>query len=111
MPARELPRGLWLGLALIVVPFLVLIGLAGYEAFGHAPRLAASREQVVHTFEVITAARSLDRAIQDAERGQRGYLITGDIAYLEPYRSGARDAPILLAKLTTLTADNPAQQA
>jgi PAS domain S-box-containing protein len=88
----------------------VLIGLAGYEAFGHAPRLAASREQVVHTFEVITTARSLDRAIQDAERGQRGYLITGNPAYLEPYHQGVREAPILLAKLKTLTADSPAQQ-
>jgi PAS domain S-box-containing protein len=111
MPARALPKGLWLGLALIVVPFLLLIGLAGYEAFGHAPRLAASRAQVVHTFEVITTARSLDRAIQDAERGQRGYLITANPAYLEPYHQGVREAPILLAKLKTLTADSPAQQA
>jgi PAS domain S-box-containing protein len=110
MTARELPRGLWLGLALIIVPFLILIGLEAHAVFGRVPRLAESREQVVHTFEVITTARSLDRAIQDAERGQRGYLLTGDPAYLEPYRSGSRDAPTLLAKLKSLTADNPDQQ-
>jgi PAS domain S-box-containing protein len=110
MTRADLPKRLWLGLALIVVPFLVLIGLEASEVFGRAPRIEQSRERVVHSFEVITTARELDRTIQDAERGQRGYLVTGNAAYLEPYRTGARDAPALLAKLRELTADNPEQQ-
>jgi PAS domain S-box-containing protein len=110
MATRGLPGRLWLGLALIVVPFLVLIGLLAYEVVGLAPSLVQSRELVTHTYEVIDTARALERAMQDAERGQRGYLLTGDAAYLEPYRSGARDAPRLLARLFELTRDNPEQQ-
>ena len=110
MTARDLPRRLWAGLALIVVPFVVLIGLLAYEVVGRAPRISQSREQVVHTFQVINTAAALESAIQDAERGQRGYLLTGDPEYLEPYRTGTRDAPTLLAKLTELTGDNPEQQ-
>src|SRR5215472_10445210 len=110
MPARKLPKGLLLGLTLIVVSFLVVIGLEAYEVFGRAPQLVQSREQVIHTFDVITTAQLLDRAVQDAERGQRGYLLTGGAAYLEPYRRGAHDAPLILAKLKALSADNPAQQ-
>jgi CHASE3 domain sensor protein len=110
MAARELPKRLWLGLALIVVPFLILISLEAYEVVGRAPRVVQSREQLGHTFDVITVARTLDRAVQDAERGQRGYLLTGDPTYLEPYRTGARDAPMLLERLKHLTKDNPELQ-
>ena len=108
--AWRLTKRLWLGLALIVVPFVVLIGIETYQGMGRVPALGQSHELVVHTFEVITTAQALERAVRDAESGQRGYLLTGDTAYLEPYRNGVRDAPVLLAKLKQLTADNAEQQ-
>jgi PAS domain S-box-containing protein len=110
MAARGLPRTLWLGLALIVVPFLVLIGLLAYQVVGLAPSLAQSRASVAHTIEVIATASGLERAIEEAESSQRGFLITGNPVYLEPYRNGVRDAPLLLARLFELTRDNPEQQ-
>src|ERR1700751_3989024 len=74
------------------------------------PNLQASQALVVRTFAVIRSARGLDHAMQDAERGQRGFLITGDDAYLDPYRAGLKEAPERLRELQQLTSDNPAQQ-
>jgi PAS domain S-box-containing protein len=110
MSVRTPPTGLWLALGVIAAPFLALIALQTYQALYHVPALTRSRDLVVHTFEVISTAQALDQALQDAERGERGFLITGELAYLDPYRTGIRNAPVLLEKLTRLTANNPEQQ-
>jgi PAS domain S-box-containing protein len=110
MSVRTPPTGLWLALGVIAAPFLALIALQIYQALYHVPALTRSRDLVVHTFEVISTAQALDQALQDAERGERGFLITGELAYLDPYRTGIRNAPVLLERLTRLTANNPEQQ-
>jgi PAS domain S-box-containing protein len=110
MSTRKLPGRLWLGIALIVVPLAVLIALESYQAAVRTPSLARGRDLILHTFDVLGTARSLERAIQDAERGQRGYLLTGNPDYLKPYRTGESEVPILFARLKALTADNPNQQ-
>jgi hypothetical protein len=74
------------------------------------PGAEAKPDLVAHTIEVITATQTLERAIQDAERGQRDFLITGNAAYLDPYSKGVQAIPELLARLKQLTADNPEQQ-
>jgi two-component system, sensor histidine kinase len=101
---------LWPAMALIVVPFLGLIALQGYQALSRSPRAALSQQLVTHSFEVILTAQSLRSALQDAERGQRGYLLTGQVTYLKPYDAAVHDAPPLLRRLTELTADDPQQQ-
>ncbi|MDQ1831199.1 CHASE3 domain-containing protein [Massilia sp. CCM 9029] len=44
------------------------------------------------------------------ETGQRGFLLTGNPASLEPYNSGKADFLKRVAQATSLTADNPRQQ-
>jgi methyl-accepting chemotaxis protein len=48
--------------------------------------------------------------LTDAETGQRGYIITGDEAYLEPYNTAIGDLPKVVKDLRQLTADNLNQQ-
>jgi len=50
-----------------------------------------------------------DRLV-DAETGQRGYLLTGDEAYLEPYREAIKNLDQVMGQLKVLTAANPNQQ-
>ena len=52
-------------------------------------RLPADRERawVAHTHQVRTELADLLSELKDAETGQRGYVITGDESYLEPYKS------------------------
>lgn len=110
MKIRNLPAVMWLGLVLIVISSLAHLWLEIDRGTRVAPQRSRGPELVAHTYEVITTAQALDRAMQDAERGQRGFIITADSAYLETYRKGIQAAPILLEKLRQLTLDNPEQQ-
>lgn len=100
------------GLSLIgigVTAFVVLVGLIVYQ-IDSSRRLATTNARVRHTFEVIATVQDLDAATQDAERGQRGFLLTGEDSYLQPYRAGVAAIPVALGHLQTLTQDNPEQQ-
>lgn len=63
-----------------------------------------------HTLEVLVTTQRLLSAVQDAETGQRGYLLTSENRYLTPYEAGVTAARAELAKLKQQTADNPKQQ-
>ena len=104
------PKGVWQGLALILIPGLIMIGIETYQVARIVPELRRTQDLVAHTIEVITTAQALERAVQDAERGQRGFLITGAPAYLEPYTTGRQEIPVAISRLRQLTADDPEQQ-
>ncbi|QJW99867.1 CHASE3 domain-containing protein [Frigoriglobus tundricola] len=72
--------------------------------------LADTHRLVVHTHEVLTVVRDTMSLLKDAETGQRGYLITGDERYLEPYDAATVQVRERLRRLRELTRDNPAQQ-
>lgn len=65
---------------------------------------------VNHTHEVLYTTQSLLSAMKDTETGQRGFLLTQDSSYLEPYHSGLTEAKQQFATLKHLTSDNPKQQ-
>jgi signal transduction histidine kinase len=49
-----------------------------------------SSYRAVRSLEIITAASTLERLVLDMETGQRGYLVTGDERFLEPWRIARR---------------------
>jgi len=65
---------------------------------------------VIHTHEVISVSDNLLSTMTDAETGQRGFLLTGDNNYLEPYYFGSVESTKLLDELVQITIDNPNQQ-
>jgi PAS domain S-box-containing protein len=109
MRSRSASSLLWAGLVLVIAPTVALAALMGVQLIVNTPELENNREQVAHAVEVIATTEALARALRDAERGQRGYLITGDGAYLAAYRAGAAATPRLLETLKDLTADSPEQ--
>ncbi len=64
----------------------------------------------MHTHEVLDALHDVMATLVNAETGQRGYIITGEAAYMEPYRAAAGALEGHLDRLQQLTADNPTQQ-
>jgi signal transduction histidine kinase len=64
----------------------------------------------VHTTNVLETLHSSMDAMVDQETGVRGYLITGDERFLEPYHRGGNAYTAAIQKIRDLTADNPAQQ-
>ena len=66
---------------------------------------------VTHTYEVTNGLKALLGDLKDAETGQRGYLITGEDSYLEPYTAALAMIDVDFDTVRTLTADNANQQA
>ncbi len=95
------------GLALVLTFFLA----TGVLAWRNVEVLRTTNQQIIHTHEVIVAVEDILSAAQDAETGQRGYLLTGDIGYLQPYEAATSDLNRRLGDLANLTRDNPTQQA
>ncbi len=65
---------------------------------------------VIHTHEVIIKSEKFLSSMTDTETGQRGYLLTGDATYLQPYHSGLLAVEQSLNELIRLTSGNPVQQ-
>ncbi len=65
---------------------------------------------VIHTYEVISEANNFLGQLRDAETGQRGFLLTREDKYLEPYRSGVIYTDKTFNNLYRLTSDSPVQQ-
>ncbi len=86
---------------------ILLVGIAALVSTRDELR---ARQWIVHTHSVLDAISTLSERAADAETGQRGYLLTGDPRYLEPYRNAAQDVRRALAELRQLTSDNATQQ-
>src|SRR5882762_4598097 len=86
---------------------LLLVGVESYRDTIRVAEAAAARK---HSFEVRGLLSDTAARLVDAETGQRGFLLTGDDAYLEPYHAAIKSIDQVLAELKNSTADNPAQQ-
>ncbi len=64
-----------------------------------------------HSQQVIAAANGLQTLVIDFETGLRGFVITNQERYLEPWRVARARYPNEMSALLRLTADNPRQQA
>jgi CheY-like chemotaxis protein/signal transduction histidine kinase/CHASE3 domain sensor protein len=108
-PARRAGVGLGtaFGTAVAVLFFLI----SGALAYSNIQGLRSDTGKVVHTHEVITELGALLSAVQDAETGQRGFLLTGNNRYLEPYEDARARVATSLTSIEMLTGDNPVQQA
>jgi len=88
---------------------LVLLLVAGLS-YWNARKFIETSEWVAHTHEVLTELESAELAGEAAQNAMRGYVITGQDVFLEPYTAAAPELKIHLAKLRSLTSDNSAQQ-
>ncbi len=95
-----------MGLAAALV-FFVISGLVTYVNF-HG--LSVANQRIVETHRAIVSLQSLLSKLQDAETGQRGYLLTGEESYLAPYRTALAAVNAQLEKVSERTEDNPGQR-
>jgi PAS domain S-box-containing protein len=87
----------------------VLLG-GGFLGVISAQRLIANYRQVGHTDEAMLAVETLLSTLENAETSQRGYLLTGNDAYLQAYSVATERLPAELSRLKTLVTD-PRQRA
>ncbi|MBD1922811.1 PAS domain S-box protein [Microcoleus sp. FACHB-831] len=93
-----------LGLATVL-----LVGVAAI-AYRSINRLVETNERSKDTFTIIKQLDTVLSYVKDAETGQRGYILTENEDYLEPYRAGAGVVKEQVRILRELTANNTNQQ-
>src|SRR5215510_2077633 len=92
----------------LVLAILLINALVSYRV---TRRLIDNERLVGHTHEVISELEDVMSTMDDAETGERGYLLTGEKSYLEPYQSAVGALNARVEKLEQMTADTPNQQA
>src|SRR5215470_1144612 len=96
-------RGLTIAIGLLTLLLVAsIISLAA---------LSSSSYWVRHSDQVNVAVGRFMTTVVDAETGVRGYMLTRDRSFLEPYDRALTTWRKELEAVRRLTADNPAQQA
>jgi PAS domain S-box-containing protein len=84
----------------------LLVALVVVTSFWAFEQMKAAAETRKHTYEVISRANILLSALKDAETGERGYALTGDKSFLEPYLAVSDSVGGQLAELRQLAPTN-----
>ena len=89
---------------------LVLIAGAGVFSWSSTANLVDNTRMMDHTHEVLEALERVVSQLDDAETAQRGFVITGEPRYLEPYHTGVVGVELAVPDVRRLTSDDPSQQ-
>lgn len=98
-------------LALSLFGIMLVIQAGNFIAIENQDKnISEQHAWVIHTRNVIELSQNFLAHMINTETGQRGFLLTGQQAYLEPYNTGLSSAKADLISLKELTIDNPTQQ-
>lgn len=89
---------------------ITILLISSFASYYSNKKLIESSQWVNHTNEVIKNAEGLISTARGAEAGQRGYVITNDASFLEPYKGAYEKCVAQYRSLSTLTGDNEEQQ-
>lgn len=89
---------------------LLILLIVGITAWQTNAKQIENSALVAHTHHVLSNAEGLLNALTEAESTSRGYVISGNAAFLTPYQKILEDVEIQYRQLLSLTADNPEQQ-
>jgi len=73
--------------------------------------MGSHQQLVVRTFEIVDTTKDVLIGLDDAETGQRGYLLSGDRRYLDPYQKALSRLTQLRATLKASLSDDADQSA
>ena len=99
---RQLQLVFFISTGLLLVSFTA--------SFYSIQKLISNSRLVNHTNQVLLEAENIVSYTKDAETGQRGYLISQDPLFLQPYTGSYGKVKASFNRLQQLTIDNPAQQ-
>ena len=92
--------------AVAIIALLVVVAVIVYSGIGASQERA---ESVTHTYQVIGAADDILLSLVNIETGERGFLVTGEESFLEPYTQGLAAYAQLQRDTQTLVDDDPEQ--
>ena len=89
---------------------LVVFVIAAVISYRSIAEMIGASELRKHTYDVLGKIATLEQQLKDIEGSPRGYALSGEEVYLQPYQAAASTFDSTIADLRRLTADNPRQQ-
>jgi signal transduction histidine kinase/CheY-like chemotaxis protein len=96
---------------LAAVPLFLVLAIVAYLAIQFAANERDAQAWVRHTYQVVEQINRVMADAQDAETGQRGFLLTRKSEFLAPYRTARSRIDVDMAAFRDLTRDNASEQA
>jgi signal transduction histidine kinase/CHASE3 domain sensor protein len=94
---------------IVALPLVLLLPLAGVSLW-QIKLLLSAMERVNHTDRVIARANQMQKLLLDIETGGRGYVLSGEKEFLEPYENAIAVIEPTLSELKYLISDNASQE-
>lgn len=91
----------------IIIVILLALSTTFYMGLSN---IYKSNSWNIHTYQVLISLDNIQTSMVNMETGQRGFCITGEESFLEPFKKGKTDFDVNLAHAKQLTSDNPKQQ-
>ncbi|MCY7422354.1 MAG: PAS domain S-box protein [Chitinophagaceae bacterium] len=95
---------------LLFVIIMVMLLVTSFLSFNKIKQYENSVKSVIHTNLVKGKLSELFSNLKEAETGQRGYLLTHDSSFLEPYIATENISKQVIKELDSLVKDHPVQQ-
>jgi signal transduction histidine kinase len=103
--------GLTARTTLATVALTVIVGTSFAVLLVAVTDLRASIREAERAQQVLIVSYGLERLVVDLETGERGYLLTHDDEFLQPWNTARRNYSAQSTALRALVADQPAQEA
>ncbi len=110
LTAESAAGGLPLHVRIVIVISIALLVLNASLLIINTAATMDSHAQYARSYEIKRALSTFQTVITAAESGQRGYLLTGQTGYLEPYYVAMRSWRAELDRMRNLTAENASRQ-
>ncbi len=104
---RKLPDSVWVMALAAAITFFAVSAVLAYRA---VDVITENNISINSTLQTINIIKDLNRELVAAESSQRGYLLTEDPEYLQPYHQTLSGLDELLVQLEASTAELPAQK-
>ena len=106
MPHRTITQrsGVAIATATALVAFLLVNLVVSYQGLQD---IVTSQAGVRRATDNLNAINAVFSALQDAETGQRGYILTGDETYLKPFESALARLPAAREQLDLVVGQDP----
>jgi len=104
---KEISKNTFTLLFILLAAILSVIAFISYD---RVKKFNNSVDWVIHSHAVKDNIVELRSNIKDAEISQRGYLITNDSVFLQPYTTAEQHSKLVFATLDSLVSDNVWQQ-
>ena len=97
------------GIYILLVLSVVLIIVSAVITYYNTLEKNRSTGTIIRRYRSIVSSTRLMSLLQDMETGQRGYIITGDSDFLEPYNKAKFSLAVETDSLAKLISDNEEQ--